>query len=189
MILKIDMRFFYLIIFAVLFATTKFHLRFNVERKFHDLENIDKNKAIEAKIIHKNFKNLKWISKLDEPEAEIEVIKQAMEIISNDDRKKTLVTHYQFMSTILDKPLHVLNRWYLWDNNTHPTENHKYFENYKSLINKNIKKNKIEVIYLLGQENEIKFENIEDYFTDICFENKIIISNRFSLHELVNCNK
>ena len=189
MILKIDMRFFYLIIFAVLFATTKFHLRFNVERKFHDLENIDKNKAIEAKIIHKNFKNLKWISKLDEPEAEIEVIKQAMEIISNDDRKKTLVTHYQFMSTILDKPLHILNRWYLWDNNTHPTENHKYFENYKSLINKNIKKNKIEVIYLLGQENEIKFENIEDYFTDICFENKIIISNRFSLHELVNCNK
>jgi len=189
MILKIDMRFFYLIIFAVLFATTKFHLRFNVERKFHDLENIDKNKAIEAKIIHKNFKNLKWISKLDEPEAEIEVIKQAMEIISNDDRKKTLVTHYQFMSTILDKPLHILNRWYLWDNNTHPTENHKYFENYKSLINKNIKKNKIEVIYLLGQENEIKFENIEDYFTGICFENKIIISNRFSLHELVNCNK
>ena len=45
------------------------------------------------------------------------------------------------------------------------------------------------MIYLLGQENEIKFENIEDYFTDICFENKIIISNRFSLHELVNCNK
>ena len=112
-----------------------------------------------------------------------------MEIISNDDRKKTLVTHYQFMSTILDKPLHILNRWYLWDNNTHPTENHKYFENYKSLINENIKKNKIEVIYLLGQENEIKFENIEDYFTGICFENKIIISNRFSLHELVNCNK
>ena len=25
---------------------------------------------------------------------------------------------------------YILNRWYLWDNNTHPTENHKYFEFY-----------------------------------------------------------
>ena len=50
-------------------------------------------------------------------------------------------------------------------------------------------KNKIKVIYLLGHENEIKFENIKNYFTDICFESKTIIPNRFSLHELVNCNK
>ena len=93
------------------------------------------------------------------------------------------------MSTFSNKSLNILNRWYLWDNNTHPTENHKYFEFYKSLINKNINKNKIKVIYLLGQENEINFKNVKNYFTDMCFESKTIIPNRFSSHEIVNCKK
>ncbi len=165
----------------------KFHFRFNIDRKFHDLENIDKHKAINANLVNKNFKNLKWISKLDDPKNELIVIKEAMEVIVNDDREKTLITHYQFMSTILDKPLNILNRWYLWDNNTHPTENHKYFEFYKSLVNKNVKKNNVEVIYLLGQENEIKFENIKNYFTETCFESKTIIQDRFSSHKLIKC--
>ena len=61
-------------------------------------------------------------------------------MINRDDREKTLITHYQFIVNYFDKPLNILNRWYLWDNNTHPTENHKYFKFYKSLVNKNIKK-------------------------------------------------
>ncbi len=187
--LKTNSKIFFLIFAIILFATFKFHYRFNVDRKFHDLENVDKNKAINASQIHKNFNNLKWISKFDDPQTELNTIIQAVEIIGNDRRKKSLVTHYQFMSTIMDKPLYILNRWYLWDNNTHPTENHKYFEFYKSLINKNIKKNKIEVIYLLGQENEIKFEKIKNYFTDTCFESKTIIKNKFSSHVIVKCKK
>jgi len=187
--LKINPKVFYIIIFIALFATVKFHFRFNVDRKFHDLENIDKSQAILAKSINKNFKNLRWISKLDEPKNELKVIEEAFRIIDSDNREKTLITHYQFMSTFSNKSLNILNRWYLWDNNTHPTENHKYFEVYKSLINKNINKNKIKVIYLLGQENEINFKNVKNYFTDMCFESKTIIPNRFSSHEIVNCKK
>ena len=187
--LKIDPKVIYIIIFVALFATVKFYLRFNVDRKFHDLESIDKSKAIQANIVNENFKNLKWISKFDEPKNELKVIEQALKIIDNDNREKTLITHYQFMSTFLNKPLNILNRWYLWDDNTHPTENHKYFEVYKSLINKNIKKNKIQVVYLLGQENEINFKNVKNYFTDMCFESKTIIPNRFSSHKIVNCKK
>ena len=178
---------FYLLIFVVLFATIKFHLRFNIDRKFHDLENIDKSKAIKANQINPNFKNLRWISKFDDPENELKVIKQAIEVISGDKREKTLITHYQFMSTFTEEPLNILNRWYLWDNNTHPTEDHKYFELYKSLVNENIKKNKVKVIYLLGQENEIKFENVKNYFTETCFESKTIIQDRFSSHKLIKC--
>ena len=170
-----------------MFATVKFHFRFNIDRKFHDLENIDKEQAIKANNINKNFKNLRWISKFDDPKNELLVIKKAIEKINNDNREKTLITHYQFMSTILDKPLNILNRWYLWDNNTHPTENHKYFEFYKSLVNRNMKENKIKIIYLLGQENEIKFDNVKNYFTDTCFESTTIIPNRFSSHKLVKC--
>ena len=56
--LKVNPKVFYIIIFIALFATVKFHLRFNVDRKFHDLENIDKSQAILAKSINKNFNRL-----------------------------------------------------------------------------------------------------------------------------------
>ena len=187
--LKIDPKTFYIILFIVLFASVKYHLRFNIDRKFHDLENIDKSKAIQANSINENFKNLKWISKSDQPENELKVIKEALKVIDGDNREKTLITHYQFISTFLDKPLYILNRWYLWDNNTHPTENHKYFWFYKLLVDQNIKKNNIKVVYLLGQKNEINFKNVKNYFTDTCFKSKTIVPNRFSMHEIIKCKK
>ena len=179
----------FLILFIVLFATTKFHLRYNVDRKFHDIENLDKSLALEASEIHPNLKNLKWLTKNDEPSNEVRILKIALDKIKDEKREVTLITHYQFFSTILNKNLNILNRWYLWDNNTHPTENHKHFNVYKSLINKNIVSNNIEVIYLLGQENEISFNNIKNYFTDVCFKSTTLVENRFSAHEIVNCNK
>ena len=186
--LKVNYKYIYIIFFIVLFSTTKFHLRFNVDRKFQDLENVNKINAIKANKIHESFNNLKWISKFDDPENELIVIEKAMNVINNDQRTKSLLTHYQFIATFLDEPLYLFNRWYLWDNNTHPTENHKYFKFYKSMINKNIKKNNIEVIYLLGQNNEILFKNIENYFSNICFESKTIIEKRFSSHKIISCS-
>jgi hypothetical protein len=187
--IRVNRKMFYLLIFVVLFATVKFHLRFNIDRKFLDLENVDKSKAINVNKINENFNNLKWISKYVEPKNELLVIQQALQVINSDEREKTLITHYQFISTILDKPLYILNRWYLWDNNTHPTENHKYFEFYKLLVNKNIKKNNIKVIYLLGQKNMIKFDNVKNYFTDTCFESKTLIQDKFSSHKIIKCKK
>ncbi|MDA8771259.1 hypothetical protein N9M60_00405 [Candidatus Pelagibacter bacterium] len=185
--LNIDYKIFYLIIFVVIFSTFKFHIRFNIDRKFHDLENVDKSKAIEAIQIHKKFNNLKWISKLDEPNNEVKILKQALKIISEDKREKSLITHYNFISTVLDKDLNILNRWYLVGNNTHPEKNHKYFDFYKAMVNKTIKSNNVKVIYILSQKNEIKFENIKIYFTDVCFESKTIVQKRFSSHKIVNC--
>ena len=177
-----------LIILVVFIASIKFHLRFNIGRKFHDLENIDKNNAINANLIHQNFKNLKWVNKFeDDPNFEINLLKNAIKIIDEDDRDKLLITHYQFFSTILGKKINILNRWYLWDNNTHPTENHKYFNFYKEMVKKNILSNNIKVIYLLGQKNEISFQNVKNYFTDLCFESKTIVEDRFSMHEIKNC--
>ena len=180
----------WVVIFIVLFATIKFHLRYNIDRKFHDLEYIDKSIAVDASAIHQNLKGLQWINRFNlNPENEINTIKKALKIIDNDKRKKVLITHYQFVSTILNQDLNILNRWYLWDNNTHPTENHKYFEFYKNMINKNLTKNKIQVIYLLGQDNEILFKNIKNYFTNVCFKSKTLEAKRFSVHELIDCKK
>ena len=189
-ILKIDpsSKLVWLLIFIVLFASIKFHFRYNIDRKFHDLETIDKSKAIDAVAIDKNLKGLKWINKLNlDPLNEIDSIKNALVVIKNDQRKKILITHYQFISTILDEDLNILNRWYLWDNNTHPTENHKYFEFYKSMVQKNVDKNKIQVIYLLGHDNEMMLKNIKNYFTNVCFKSKTLEEKRFSSHELITC--
>jgi len=186
--LKISPKFIYVILFIVLFATIKFHIRYNIDRKFHDIETINKNKAIPAKIIHNNLNNLMWLTKTaQKPEDEIKTIKKAIEIIDGDNRQKSLITHYQFISTILNKDLNIWNRWYLFNDNTHPTENHKYFEIYKELINNNIKKNNIQVVYLLGHENEILFNDIKNYFTDVCFKSKTLEKDKFSVHEIIDC--
>ena len=186
--LKISPKFIFIIFFIVLFATIKFHVRYNIDRKFHDLEGVDKKKAIPAKIIHKNLNNLMWLTKLvQKPDEEIKTIKKAIKVINSDNRQKSLITHYQFFSTILDKDLNIWNRWYLWDNNTHPTENHKYFKVYKEMVNKNIKINNVKVIYLLGQKNEILFSDIKKYFTDVCFKSTTLEEKKFSIHEIIDC--
>ena len=46
--------------------------------------------AINAELIHKNLKNLKWISKFDEPKNEAKIFKNAIEVIKNDDKRKKL---------------------------------------------------------------------------------------------------
>ena len=54
---------FYINNFNISFCrTTKFHYRYNIDRKFHDLENIDKSKAVDAFKINNKMKNLKWIT-------------------------------------------------------------------------------------------------------------------------------
>ena len=60
-----------IILIIVLFATVKFHYRYNIDRKFHDLENIDKSLAVNANEIHENLKDLKWINRLDDPRKEV----------------------------------------------------------------------------------------------------------------------
>ena len=180
---------FIFLIIAVCFVTIKFHYRYNVDRKFLDIESVNKKNAINAEILSPKMKYLKWVTPYTDPNEEIEVIKEAIQIIGSDKRKKVLITHYQFLSGILNEDLNLLNRWYLWGNDTHPTETHKYFNFYKKMVNENMKRNKIEVIYILSQEDEILFKHVKNYFTAKCFNSKNIVDNKFSYHEIVNCKK
>ncbi len=178
----------FILITILVVSTFKYHVRYNLEKKFHDLEYVDKQQSIRAELIDQKLTHLKWISPVfNNPKEEIDLIKEAISVISKDNRKKMLITHYQFLSLVLDEDLNVLNRWYLWDNNTHPTENHKYFDFYKKFSTKNFEQNEISVIYLLGSENEIPFSKIQNYFEDKCFKNTTIIDKKFSFHELKKC--
>ena len=180
---------FVFLIIAVYFVTIKFHYRYNVDRKFLDIESVNKKIAINAEILSPKMKHLKWVTPYTDPNEEIEVIKKAIQIIGLDKRKKVLITHYQFLSVILNEDLNLLNRWYLWGNDTHPTETHKHFNFYKKMVNENIKRNEIEVIYILSQENEILFKHVKNYFTAKCFNSKNIFDNKFSYHEIISCKK
>ena len=180
----------FFIIILVTFCTIKYHYRFNVERKFMDLENVDLKKAVPASELSPKLNNLKWITPFSyskNPKEEIDFLKRVIDHLRADTRKKVVITHYQFFSLILNEDLNILNRWYL-DHHTHPTENHKYFSYYKDFINKNLTKNNIEVIYLISfTENEMIFDKMKIYFTEKCFDNNQIVEKKFSFHEIKNC--
>ena len=177
-----------LVLIILTFSTAKYHLRYNVDRKFIDIEKLDKKIALDAEKIDTKLKHLKWITiNFKDPIEEIDLIKKALFLIKEDKREKMIITHYQFFSLILNEDLNILNRWYLWNNNTHPTQNHKYFNIYKQMVNENLKKNRIEVIYLLGSDNEILFSNIKNYFNNVCFKDNVVVKNRLSYHKIITC--
>jgi len=102
----------FIIIFILIFSTVKYHIRFNLDRKFLDIENLDKSFAVDASKIDLKFKYLKWITpQFDDPNKELELINLALKKINNDKRNKVLITHYQFFSLLLDDDLNMLNRW------------------------------------------------------------------------------
>ena len=51
-----------IILLLVIFVTVKYHAEYNVKRKFMDLQNVNLGNAINANLLDKKFKNLKWIT-------------------------------------------------------------------------------------------------------------------------------
>ena len=75
------------------FSVSKYHLRFNEERKFNELEGIDISKSIDAEIIDK-AERIKMITFLnpDFPERETKNIVEIMNFIKI--KNKMLITEY-----------------------------------------------------------------------------------------------
>tara|TARA_B100001564_G_scaffold239957_1_gene203036 strand:+ start:380 stop:1945 length:1566 start_codon:yes stop_codon:yes gene_type:complete len=178
----------WILIVILSFISFKYHLRFNVDRKFIDLENIDKSIGFKANTLHANFKGLYWLTNLKSTEEDKLLLQKALEILKKEKENSYIFTHYQFFSTILNEKFYILNRWYLWDNNSHPTENHKYFAYYKKFASNDFDKNKIKNIYLINEKNEISFKNIRNYFDNKCFTEEKILNERLIKLSLKNCN-
>ena len=179
--------FIFVLMILVLFSSFKFHVRYNIERKFIDLEKIDKSQFINASEIHEKFNNLKWGSRYTEPKKDKLFLKKVIKTLKNESENSYIISHYQFFSTFLNKPFFILNRWYIWDNNSHPTENHKYFAYYKNFVRKNLNKHEIKNLYLINETEEIKFKNIQNYFGNQCFNQKNIIGEKFVKLTLKKC--
>lgn len=178
---------FFLVI--LIFVTIKFHNRYNLERKFMDLEKIDKNQAVLGDLIHKNLKNLKWITPYTNPKDDIIFLNKVISILEKENDNVLIITHYNFFNVVLNKKFNIMNRWYLWDNNSHPTPNHKYFEYYKKFINKKFNEHEIKKIYLIGQHDEFSFKNLKSYFGDKCFNEDVFVKKSFIKLTVSNCKK
>ena len=126
-------KFIIILIFTVcLFATFKYHIRFNEDRKFHELNNVNFYSAVPAKDIDKKFSGLKWITPeyKNNPEKEIISILEVKSYLENDKRKKMIMTHYSFFSIILNQKLFYPTRFITNHGVSYPVKGNKYFNKY-----------------------------------------------------------
>ena len=175
-----------LILFC-LFVTIKYHIRFNEERKFHELNYSNIQLSSNAKKIDKKFTGLKWITPefKNNPEEEIKLINEVKHHLLSDTRIKMVMTNYSFFSSILNEKLFSPSRWYLSDGTDYPLRDNKYFANYKNLLTNLLRENNIEVIYTIyPQDNSI----IYNHFDKNCFT-EIRISSMLNSYELKNCHE
>tara|TARA_B100000575_G_C22732477_1_gene438984 strand:+ start:90 stop:599 length:510 start_codon:yes stop_codon:yes gene_type:complete len=134
----------------------KYHLRFNEERKFNELENIDISKAIDAEIIDQKLKGLKWISHLNpnNPKEEVNDIIEIIEYLRKDEKKKILITEFQIISPLLNIYDNSPNQWH-HPSVSFPTKNQKYYAYYKDYFISKIKEKKIKFIFETRKDDKL----------------------------------
>ena len=176
----------YISIFLILFCTgltIKYHQRFNIERKFHELNNVDFSKSIKAEKISKKFKGLNWITpkiyRNYNMNYEIKLLSYFKKVLKEDTTKKIVITNYSFFSTISNQNMSSFSRWYPGDNSAFPIYGNEFYNDYRKFIIKFLFKKKINTIYILPDVTEQKLTN---YVSQKCF-NKIELKMRILKYE------
>ena len=139
-----------MLLFAFL-STAHYGHKYIHKRDFMDLSNAKRSDFISAEIISNKLNGLRWISCLypENPKKEITQLQEAINIIKDDKRNKSIITDYQFISVILSNydfsPTQV---WFI----NHVSSYDKgsdYFKQYKNLLIKKFQNNKIKVAYVV----------------------------------------
>ena len=168
----------------LVFTTTKYHIRFNENKKFMELSNVELNLSVNAISLDKSLKGLKWITQSypENPKEELTKLSKIIKIIQSDNTKKILITDYQVLPSILKLKTSAPNKWF--DDLSVPDMNNKYYKNYQEFFIKNLISQKIETIYI--------FKKKEEYLTKIlkkdCYNKKLINEILFRF-EISNCLK
>lgn len=156
---------------ATVILTIKYNERFNFERKFHDLQNVNLDNFSQASDIDKTLYPLKWQSNIffDSTE-EIKLINKLIGTINSSSKNILLISNYNFLDSITQKKLYLIVKNY--DNVTIPPQNNKYYPIFKSFFNQKLIDRDIkEIILFLPNENisqiKIKFDNL---LKKNCFE-------------------
>ena len=183
--LKHESKIFIAILLICFFSTIKYHLRFNENRKFHDLSHVDFSSSINAAIIDEKLSGLNWISPFNKnPNEEINLAKFAKKVLKKDKRNKMVITNFVFFSAILDEKLNSPSRSY--DTISYPGKKNKYFKKYKAFLLNRIKEKKIEVIYMINFDNADENLILYDFIDKDCLDREII-SKQLKKFELRKC--
>ena len=154
-------------------STIYYHQKYINKRDTLLLRKLDLSQSIDAVILSDKLKNLRWLTHHypNNPETEIKNLLSAMKIIKDENKKKMIVTDYQFISVVLSmKDNSAARIW--WRHHIYPSgPDQKYFLEWKKFLLRKIKENKIEVIYtvhpLEGEENIF-----QDLLDEKCYSNK-----------------
>lgn len=177
----------YLLIILVIGSTIYYGFNYIHKRDFMDLKNVNIKKSIDANTLDKKLKRLKWITPLypNNPDIEILKLKEAINIIKEDNRNKTIITDYQFISVTLNQydnsPSQV---WFGFHVN--PEINSSFFTIYKNFFINRLKENEIEIAYVikpLWGGDEI----FERPFSKGCFK-KDSLTEILDLYILLECD-
>ena len=140
-------------------STIYYHQKYINKRDTLLLRKFDLSQSVDAGILSNKFKNLRWLTHHypNNPETEIKNLLNTMEIIKNDNKKKMIVTDYQFISVVLSMRDNSAARIW-WRHHLYPSgPNQKYFPEWKKFLLRQIVENKIEAVYtvhpLEGEEN------------------------------------
>ena len=165
----------YFILVIFVFSTIKYHERFNQNKKFMELVNVDFNLAEDAAKLDKRLKGLKWITPNyhDKPLKEINLLIDAKNVLSKKKGEKIIITDYQFFSSMLNNKFASPNKWY--DDRSIPNKKNKYYNMHKNFFLNKIKKNEIKYLFFIGK-NKSKMYFFEEFFN----ENECIVSNQFN---------
>ena len=150
-------------IMLLIFTTIKYHLRFNEEKKFMELENVNLEKAVNAEILDPSLKGLKWIHKkyATNPEYELKKLVEIKKIILKDPKKKIIISDYQLLSFLTKNRNFAPNKWF--DPLSIPNISNNYFQEYREFFISKLIEQKISNIYVID-ESKLKillpiFEN------------------------------
>ena len=140
----------YIVIFFLIIATVKYHIRFNVEKKFMELSTANFDISINGNNLDESLKGLNWISPrfITNPSLELKLLNQTKSIIENDIKNKIIITNYQILPMITNNLNFAPNKWF--DDLSEPEKKNEYFESYQNFFYKSLKKQNIKNVYIVG---------------------------------------
>ena len=173
------------LILILTFVTFKYHLRFNENRKFHELTKIQLNESVKAEKLHRSLKGLNWKNPRYKGSSleEIIILNNAQKILNNEEeyKKAMMITHYQFLDSIVKKKLFYPNRTFTVDGASMPLLDNKHFKIYKNFLQKKIIDTRTNKIIFFKHE-DISRRALTDYIDRKCFN--LIENEIFEIYEL-----
>jgi len=180
------------LIFGILifcfFVTFKYHLRFNIDRKFHDLQNTNLENSVNAGKIDSSLTPLQWkTSNFEDPLNEIKIINNAVKEIEKSDKNVILMTNHNFISSISPKKIYTISRTY--DSISFPDKNNVYFKKFKSFLYDQINSKNLQQIYIFIPDTSLQF-SLERYVLEYIDLDCLQISKNdkyLAKIDLINC--